>query len=208
MLLDLAFVSIGSRPSESWADGDPASDVLLGTDVFYSYRPKASPGVETALEQALGSAAHAGALRLKVAIIGAPEELGFEQQLWGQPQAYARFLDSEISFNQPVPLLVVMPAGFGVMPETLARGLAGVPVYARQKTDGLTRSAMLAVVALAREQGHAIATPSIAPSSSRSSPPALLVFGLPAVLLALAGLAVMRTGRRRSGEHRSDADED
>jgi hypothetical protein len=136
-----------------------------------------------------------------VALIGSPEELGVVPQLFGHPQEYAQFLDREISFNQPQQLLVVMPVGFGVIPPSLANGLVGVPVYAQQRSNGLTRSAILAVVALARSQGHPIATPSMSPSSSSSSPPALLVFGLPAALLAVAGMVMMRRGRSRRSEH-------
>jgi hypothetical protein len=195
---------LGLSAPRAWADGDPASDVLLAQSVFYPYQPKVSPGLEAAMEKALHAAASVAGLHFKVAIIGAPEELGLVPNFYGHPQAYAQFLDREISFNEPKRLLVVMPAGFGVVPASLASGLAGVSVYARQRSDGLTRSAILAVVALARSQGHPIATPSISTSSSSRSPPALLVFGLPAGLLAVAGLVVMRRGRSRSPGHSSD----
>jgi hypothetical protein len=207
LLLLIDVISIGYKPTQSWADGDPASDVLLAQDAFYPYQPKVSPALEAAMEKALRAAGRAGALRMKVAIIGAPEELGLVPKFFGHPQAYAQFLDREISFNQQQPLLVVMPAGFGVIPANLAKELAGVPVYAQQHSYGLTRSAILAVVALARVQGHPIATPAISPASSSSSAPALLVFGLPAILLAVAGVVVMRRGRARSVEHPSNEQE-
>jgi hypothetical protein len=111
----------------------------------------------------------------------------------------AQFLDREISFNQPQPLIVVMPAGFGVMPASSASALARMPIDSRQRSYGLTRSAILAVVALARSRGHPITAPSIPASSARSSsPPALLVFGLPLALLKIAGLAIRRRGHARS----------
>ena len=197
VLVALALACTSFRAARSWGDGDPASDVLLAQSIFYPYQPKVSPGLEAALEKTLHAAASAARLHLKVAIIGTPEELGLVPNFFGHPQAYAQFLDREISFNQPQQLLVVMPAGFGVMPTRLATGLARVPVETRRRSDGLTRSAILAVLALARYRGHTIATPSIAPSSSSSSPPALLVFGLPAALLILAGVAVMRRGHTR-----------
>ena len=198
VVLVLVLSSIGLRPSQGWADGDPASDVLLAQNVFYPYQPKVSSPLEAALERTLGAAAATG-LHLKVAIIGAPEELGLVPNLFGHPQAYAQFLDREISFNQPQALLVVMPAGFGVMPAGSGGALAQVPIDNQHRSDGLTRSAILAVVALARSRGHPIATPSIpATSKPSSSPPALLVFALPAALLILAGVAVMRRGRSRS----------
>jgi hypothetical protein len=189
------------HPTQSWADGDPASDVLLAQDVFYPYQPKVGPALEAALEKTLRAATRTAGLHLKVAIIGTSEELGLVPKFFGHPQAYAQFLDSEISFNQAQQLLVVMPAGFGAVPTSLADGLTGVPVHGRQRSAGLTRSAILAVVALARRQGHPIATPSMSSSSSSSSPPALLAFGLPAALLALAGLAVMLRGRSARSRH-------
>jgi hypothetical protein len=206
VLLDLTSMSYRATPS--WADGDPASDVLLAQDAFYPYQPRVSPALEAAMEKALHAAARAGGLGMKVAIIGAPEELGLVPKFFGHPQAYAQFLDREISFNRQQPLLVVMPAGFGVIPANLAKGLAGVPVSAEQRSYGLTRSAILAVVALARVQGHPIATPAISQASSSSSPPGLLVFGLPAVLLAVAGLVVMRRGRSRTAGKPSDPEQE
>jgi hypothetical protein len=207
-LLLTAAISIGSNPSLSWADGDPASDVLLAQDVFYPYQPKVSPALEAALEKTLRAAASAAGLHLKVAIIGAPSELGLVPKFFGRPQAYAQFLEREIAFNQPQPLLVVMPAGFGVASAPPLSALTGVPIYAQQRSDGLTRAAILAVAALARYEGHPIAIPSTSSSSSGGSPPALLVFGLPAALLAIAGLAMMRLGRSRSRGRPPDGEKD
>jgi hypothetical protein len=140
LLTSFAVASLGSAPTQSWADGDPASDVLLAQDVFYPYEPKLPPALESALEKTLRVAASEAGLHLKVAIIARPQELGLVPKLFGHPQAYAQFLDSEISFNQPQQLLVVMPAGFGAMPASLAGGLAGVPIDNRRGSFGLTRS--------------------------------------------------------------------
>jgi hypothetical protein len=192
----VALVAMGYRATPSSADGDPASDVLPVRDVFFPYQPNVSPSLEAAAEKTVHAAGAAG-FSLKVAIIGTPLELGLVRQLWRRPQAYAEFLDREISFNEPKKLLVVMPNGFGVVPAPLARALARVPIDTRHGSDGLTRSAILAVVALARSQGHPVSAPSLSTSSSRSSPPALLVFGLPAALLALVGVMLMVRGRRR-----------
>jgi len=38
--------------------------------------------------------------------VGSATDLGGVPNLFGHPQAYATFLDSEISFNRPQPLLV------------------------------------------------------------------------------------------------------
>jgi hypothetical protein len=196
-VLVLALAGTGVRPAPSWADGDPASDVLLAQDVFYPYQPKVSPTVEAALEKTLRAAASATGVHLKVALIGSPEELGLVPNFFGHPQAYANFLDREISFNRQQPLLVVMRAGFGAVPASLTSGVAGLAVDTRDGSNGLTRSAISAVVAFARSRGHPIAAPSFAVRSSGGSPPALLVFGLPAALLILAGVAVIRRGASR-----------
>lgn len=204
----LALISVvpaGWRVTASWADGDPASDILPVKDVFFPYKPNVSPSLEAAAEKTVHAAGAAG-FSLKVAIISTALELGLVQQFFGRPQAYAEFLDGEISFNEPRKLLVVMPNGFGVVPASLAPALAGVPIDTRHGTDGLTRSAIQAVVALARSQGHAISAPSISASSRHSSLPAVLVFGLPAALLALAGLVMMRRSRSRPPAYPPDAD--
>lgn len=185
------------RPQRAAANGDPASDVLLIQDFFFPYRPHVSPAVEAAAFSAV-RAANAAGVHLKVAVIGSALDLGLVPNLFGHPQSYAQFLDREITYNQPQPLLVVMPAGFGTVPASLAQALSHVPLYARQQTDGLTRSAILAVVAIARFQGHPIAAPSIAAGSARHSAPTLLVFGLPVALLVLAGLGFVLVGRARA----------
>jgi hypothetical protein len=205
VLAVISVVPAGWRVSASWADGDPASDILPVKDVFFPYKPNVSPSLEAAAEKTVHAAGAAG-FSLKVAIIGTALELGLVQQFFGRPQAYAEFLDREISFNEARKLLVVMPTGFGVVPGSLAPALAGIPIDTRHGTDGLTRSAIQAVVALARSQGHAISAPSISASSRHSSPPAVLVFGLPAVLLALVGLALMLRGRKSRSGPSSDAE--
>ena len=197
-------ISVSGHPSPAWANGDPASDVLLAQDVFYPFQPKVSTGLEAAMSAALRSATGVG-LNLKVAIIGTPEELGVVPNLFGHPQAYAQFLGREISFNRPQPLLVVMPAGFGVAQAGPPAALAGMSVDTRQRSYGLTRSAILAVVALARARGRPIATPTIPPySTGGGGTPALLIFGVPAALLILGGLVAMRVGRARRSQDGRD----
>jgi hypothetical protein len=184
-------------PASAVADGDPASDVLLVEDVFYPYQPPPGRGLEASMKSALHAAAAVG-LRLKVAIIGSAEELGLVPRLFGRPQAYANFLDSEISFNSPQPLLVVMPAGFGLANAGSATVLRGLSVDGTHGPAGLTRSAIRAVVNLGRARGSRAAIPPLATGApARSGPPALLVFGLPTLLLALGGLFAWRRGRLR-----------
>jgi hypothetical protein len=206
LALLLVLTSLVAHPASARADGDPASDVLLAQDVFYSYQPKVSRALEGALEKAL-HAASAGGLHLKVAIIDAPEELGLVPNLFEHPQAYAQFLDREISFNRRQSLLVVMPAGFGLALAGPPTALSGVPVDRTHSSYGLTRSAILAVIALMRARGHPIATPAIPPYATRSGgPSALLVFALPGALLVLGGLGAVAARKARLARQRPERD--
>src|SRR5947209_9233758 len=94
-------------------DGDPASDVLLGQNVFYPYQPPVTASLQKTLDAETGAAQRAG-FPIKVALIASPVDLGVIPDLFGKPQKYADFLDQEISFQTKQPLLVVMPAGYGL----------------------------------------------------------------------------------------------
>ena len=196
LLTLLALLAPASQ--QALADGDPASDVLPAQSAFYPYQPPVPSALEAALNRVLGSAAQAG-LPMKVAIIGSPEDLGADPRFFGYPQAYAQYLDREISFNHLQPLLVVMAAGFGTVAAGPPGALAKVTVNAKHGSYGLTRSAILAVIALARAQGRPIAMPSLpAQSSGGGGVSTTLLFSIPAVLLILAGIATLRSGWRGS----------
>jgi len=100
-------------PAGAIADGDPASDVLLGENVFYPYRPVVSGSLQRTLNTEAAAAAKAH-FPIKVALIASPVDLGVIPDLFGKPQKYADFLDQEISFQVKQPLLVVMASGYGV----------------------------------------------------------------------------------------------
>jgi hypothetical protein len=183
------------------ADADPASDVLLAQNTFYPYEPPVSKALETAMETVLRAAAHVG-FPLKVAVIGSSEDLGAVPRFFDHPQQYAEFLDREISFNDHPALLVVMPAGFGAVAAGPPGALTRLKVDTREGSDGLVRSAIEAVLALARASGRKIAAPSIragsssSSSSSSSSASPGVVFAVPVAVLLLA-IAVMGIRRRR-----------
>jgi hypothetical protein len=94
------------------ADGDPASDTLLYGNVFLPYGV-ASSGAATALKQQVASVYAAGN-RVKVAVVASKDDLGAIPGLFDKPADYVRFLGQEISTLYAGPLLVVMPAGFGI----------------------------------------------------------------------------------------------
>jgi len=198
-LVALALAAVSTSPA--LADGDPASDVLLVQKVFYPYQPQVSPSLERALEAALASLERASGVPFKLAIIGTAPELGLVPEYFGHPQAYARFLDREISFNAPQPLITVMPSGYGVIPARYAPALARLTVVAHEGSNGLARSAIDAVVALSRYLGHPVTPPAVRSAGSTGSSPAALVFAVPVALLLLAGLLL--AGRRRVRTRRS-----
>jgi hypothetical protein len=94
------------------ADGDPASDYLLGTQVFIPFDlklPKASQQELTSLVHD----ANASGYKIRVALIGSAYDMGSVTSLWRKPKPYARFLGTELTFVYKNRLLVVMPNGFG-----------------------------------------------------------------------------------------------
>jgi hypothetical protein len=95
------------------ADGDPASDVLFGQDVFLPVSARVSPRLAQALVEAT-KAARANGVEVKVALIAAPIDLGAVPSLFGHPSRYARFLGTELKFVYQGRLLVVMPEGLAV----------------------------------------------------------------------------------------------
>lgn len=198
-----------SAPAAARADGDPASDVLLGQDAFYPYAPNTvARELQDALDRML-AAAKAKGFPLKVALIAAPVDLGSVPQLITDPQKYADLLTSEIAFNTKPRVLVVLPTGLGGnnLGDRAGEALAGLGTDADAGADGLARAAMLAIGRLTQANGTPVPVPAVARQTGRStgerddggaSP--LLVFGLPVLLVGLvAGLAALR-GRGRADE--------
>jgi hypothetical protein len=181
------------------ADADPASDVLVSASVFYPY----SKPVPSQLQKTLNAetaAARRAHFPIKVALIGAPLDLGGIPALFGKPQQYAKFLDQELTFNGKPPLLVVMPAGYGVAGLTPAAtaAAASLPKPAAQTSDELARGAVAAIRKLAAASGHplgAISTPS---SGGGGSVWDDLAFGLVAAAAVLAAANVIAFRRRQA----------
>jgi hypothetical protein len=96
----------------SHADGDPASDTLLTQNVYFPYRSP-SQAVQAGLDRAVNEV-YARGDRVKVALIYEAADLGSIPSLFGNAGDYARFLGVELGLWYVGPLLVVMPAGFGV----------------------------------------------------------------------------------------------
>jgi hypothetical protein len=187
------------------ADGDPASDVLLGENVFYPYQPATSKALMASLNTATATAAKAH-FPLKVALIASPIDLGIIPQLLGQPQRYAAYLDVEISFEAKQPLLVVMKAGYGVEGLTAAgtAAAAKLPPPAGGTPDDLAQAALTAVDKLASAEGHSIGGGGGASSGSSGSggsgggDTTLLIVLIVAAVATASALVVIRR-RQPSG---------
>jgi hypothetical protein len=152
-LLAIAVLMLLLAPSAALADGDPASDVLLGQNVFFPYSP-ISPSIQRRLYSVCDAARRAG-YPVRIALIAARSDLGVVPALFGRPQAYARFLSSELAGVVNGPVLVVMPSGFGLARQGRSLSvapLARVPVSAG--TDGLGTAAIAGVQRVAAAAGH------------------------------------------------------
>jgi hypothetical protein len=204
VLVALAALALGGggtlAPASALADGDPASDVLLLQNVYYPYKPPVSAALRARLDDLAKRAAKAG-FPIKVALIAAPADLGVVPEMIGRAQRYARFLEPEIVYNRPVPLLTVMANGYG----TQATGPRGPAVVAALPapgagSDALARGALVAVQRLAAANGHPLDVGGLGsgrqPSGGGGTPLAL-VFA-PLALLALGVGAMTLRGRRRT----------
>ncbi len=190
-VLAVALVVIAAVPGSALADGDPASDVLLGQDVFLPYSP-ISQTVERRLYAVCDAARKAG-YPMRIALIAARSDLGVVPALFGKPQAYARFLSSELGGIVSGPVLVVMPDGFG-----LAR--AGQALSARPAStiriapgaDGLGTAAVAAVQHLAAAAGHPLPASATLATTGSGATAATLRHALIAigVLVALAAIGI------------------
>lgn len=215
LVLALCLVLGAARTVPAHADADPPSDILLVQDAFYPYNyPPMSNAV---LEQVLREA-HSSGFGLKVAIIDTPTDLGAVPQLFGKPQTYADFLDREITFNTRVPVLTVMPNGFGTAGGAPpVSSLHGLQPEARNGAAGLVVSAIVAVERLSAATGRPISAPPLpsvtAAGHAGGGVSPAVEFGAPvALILLVAGaFAMMRFVRRiESGTELDDdlGDED
>lgn len=195
-------------PAGALADGDPASDVLLGENVFYPYSPPVAQAIQNALNAQTAAANRAG-FPIKVALIASPVDLGVIPDLFGKPQKYADFLDQEISFQAKQHLLVVMPAGYGVqgLGPAATSAVASLPKPAGKQSDDLARAAIAAVAKLADASGHPLKASAGTTSTSHSSGGGSssttgIVIALVAAAVFTAGALVFVTARRRAEARR------
>ena len=178
------------------ADGDPASDILLGQTSFLPADVNASTRAQAQLSSLLHAAEQAG-FPIRVAVIQSGYDLGSVTSLWRKPRLYAEFLGVELSTVYKGALLVVMPNGFGLNLPHHSTGAAYRRLARIATTSSgpqLVNATGAAVTALASLEGVSLGSPgtSARPRGGGVPTPAIVA----AIAAALALLAFALTRRR------------
>jgi hypothetical protein len=155
------------------ADGDPASDYLLGQPTFVPPDAGIPSGYANQLLAAV-NATKARGYEIRVALIGSTYDLGAVGSLWKKPRQYARFLGQELAFVYKGRLLVVMPNGLAVSKngKALAAEQRVVDRIAPPGTKGsaIAAAGTDAVIRLAANAGIVVPAPPLSGSTSTSNP--------------------------------------
>jgi hypothetical protein len=171
------------------ADGDPASDYLLGTQVFLPFDVKLPKAKQQELVAVVRDANKSG-YAIRVALIGSAYDLGAVTSLWRKPRPYANFLGAELQFIYKRRLLVIMPNGFGFnWPKHPSSKEYAVLSTVRIGTGpvGMLDSTVTAVQKLAAASGVKIVQTRSAATTHKSG---LAHSRVLIVLAAIAGLAL------------------
>lgn len=162
LLLAAAAACLAAAAPAVRADGDPASDFLIGQDVFIPLDGTIPPAQSRLLATLLQQAKRRG-FPIKVALIAKPIDLGSVAALWRQPQRYAHFLGEELFYVYRGRLLIVMPNGYGIFrrgkPFAAERKL--LDTLAPPATGGLAGAAAVVVRRLAAQGGVRLAVPAV-----------------------------------------------
>lgn len=181
------------------ADGDPASDYLLGNLTFVPQDANVPNGDAKQLRTVLADAKARG-YEIRVALIATTYDMGSVGSLFRKPRLYARFLGQELYFVYKGRLLVVMPNGYAV-----SRGGKLVPPAQRivgalpaPGTDGpaLATGATAAVRKLAAASGITVPLPRVAPTASSGTDVWLLIGIAGLVVVAGSGAGILLRRRR------------
>jgi hypothetical protein len=183
------------------ADGDPASDYLIGQKVFFPYDAKIPQAEQRKLLAAVQSANEQG-FKIRVALIWSDYDLGSVTVLWRRPRTYARFLGEELSYYFKGRLLIVMPSGFGFNYPKHGTGaeyslLAKIPIGATPAS--LAAAATTAVQRLAAAAGVQVSTVAsgATPAQRNSHDRVVIVAAVLAALLLGGGLRLLVRRRAR-----------
>jgi hypothetical protein len=183
----LAVVAAAVCPGEALANGDPASDVLPFSNVYFSIvDPRGSSAGRDLL--AVTAAAAKQKRPIRVAVIAQPSDLGLIQSLWQKPQTYAEFLGKELFqfAHYTGTTLIAMPNGYGVSGPDAAKGKPALARLPKPGTSDLTKlgeDAADAARRVAAANGYVL--PAAAADSGSGTPAWLIVLG------ALGGAALI-----------------
>ncbi|HTW42589.1 MAG TPA: SCO family protein [Solirubrobacteraceae bacterium] len=196
LVLAGAIATGAASPRQARADGDPASDVLVGQAFFVPVDAGFSDAQRSRLATLLSSAERAHH-PIRVAIIPSAFDLGAITELWLKPAAYAPFLGIELSLVYNGPLLVVMPDGFGFYwagHDTAAADRLLAKIHVGSGGEGLLDTVQTAVRELASGSGA-----STTPAARASGGSDLLEVLVAVAIAALVAFVAVAIGRRRGG---------
>ena len=180
------------------ADGDPASDYLIGQKVFFPYDLKIAPATQQQLVALVDEANRKG-LTIRVAMIWSSYDLGSITGLWRKPQTYARFLGEELRYIYRDRLLIVMPNGFGFNwrghPVTKESAVLS-KIKIEPGATGFVDATRTAVERLAAASGVKLTGTVPAKGSSQNRDRVIIVLGAIAVLIAAVALRLVLRRRR------------
>jgi hypothetical protein len=139
-----------------------------------------------------------------VALIVHAYDLGGIPAFFGKPRPYAKFLDTEISFRQLQPVLVVMSAGLGGsgLGKPATATLATLPPPSSGQPDAIAQAAINAVPKLAAAAGHPIGSTPAGRAGSTSSSSSTLAIGIGVAIALVAAALALVTLRDRSRTQR------
>jgi len=206
-ILALSIAAWSAGPAA--ADGDPASDVLATQSLFLPWDAGLSATQQSHLSALLDAAARSG-VKVRLAIVTSPTDLGSVSVLWREPHRYAAYLGEELSLLYRGPLLVLMPDGFGMYDagrtltaaESAIAGSGPPPPGA----SGLLAASVSAVRRLAGAAGRSLGSPLATtrpPAGTASSPIKWLIVAAGAALIIAAWAASLRARPLRLRSHPS-----
>lgn len=203
VVLAAALVAAGASAAPAFADGDPASDILLGSTVFLPQDANIPQQGQAEL-LAITKVARAQGVPVRVAIISSKFDLGSVPELFGKPQQYAQFLAAEIAFVYRGRLVVVMPNGLGVYWTKHSSHFPGADatrnLVPAAGGAGLAAAGSAATQKLALAAGRALKTPSAAPAGASpgavshggSNSTTWIVLGVGLALIAITAAVSIR----------------
>jgi hypothetical protein len=194
-LLVLAVAAVLLAAPAARADGDPASDYLLGQSLFVPPDDNVPQAYQDQLQSAI-TAAKARGYVIRVALIGTRYDMGSVSVLYRKPQQYARFLGKELAFVYKGRLLVVMPNGLAV-----SKGGNAAPaeqrVVAGIRPPGTDGSAMAAAATTAVSRLAGVPAPPLGHVAGSSTGRDRIVIAAAAIVAAALVAGVLFLLRRR-----------